>query len=238
MTFILQKDSPDFSEVHNPLESIPEFSDFKNAHAWLKNALKTELPSKTAMTYVEWNDIAEQKDPLFGYYSVKNWQKFVLATYLADLISYDNPPDQVSFDRLAYVMHAFPQGFRTWFIELPNKTWLPVGYTAFYPMLDTAYELFTNSPERLKDRTVVPASTSSYLYLFNFSVHPKLKKSSLSKNLMTRYIDDISQQQAEGLACITVSEDGVRIAKRLGMAKRGTIGQENVYTTCSQKGPQ
>ncbi len=223
-------------------QSVPDFIDFSKASEWLERGLKQDVAPGSKVTSVSWSDIAEEKDAHFGLYSSVNWRKFVLATYLADLKSYSVPVDQVAFDRLAFVMHKYPQGFRTWFIELQDKTWLPVGYTGWYPMLETAYEVCKSHPEQLKDRTFVPLTESKYVYLFNFSVHPSCKNSSLSRALMERFVEDIEKVKAEGLACITVSSDGERIAKRFRMQKTGSLSIdgsiEGVFVTCSQNDPQ
>jgi len=162
------------------------------------------------------------------------FKKFVLATFAADLICYPKLSDQVTFERLMMVMNAFPQGFRTWFLQLPGDVWRPVGYTGWYPMSEAMFDTFQNHPEQLKDRRVVPTE-SDYLYLFNFSVAPYIKEKALTKPLMTQFIADIKRQNPKGLACITVSEDGIRNAERLGMQRTGSVNGEGVYTTAHPK---
>jgi hypothetical protein len=106
-------------------------------------------------------------------------------------------------------------------------------------MLETAFKLFEKKPEDLKDRLVAPykyvSGSSPYLYLFNYSAAPVLKKSALTGTLIKRFSKDILSQNATGLACITVSEEGVRIAKRFGMIFAGYFyfdgNREGVYTT-------
>ena len=135
-------------------------------------------------------------------------------------------------------MHAFPQGFRIWWIQLPSGAWWPVGYTGWYPMLENVFDVFDKNPERLKNRMVVPNPSSvgqkPYLYLFNYSAAPSMKKSALTKELMKKYVQDIEAQNASGIACITVSEDGVGVAKRFGMKLTGYLNldgvQEGIYT--------
>jgi len=208
------------------LKEVPDFCNREEALKWIDKGIKLvekltpEMVKEAPIASLEWEE--EGKDNLLGYYASLKWRKIVLATFLADLVSYQ-PSDQVNFDRLLYVMHVFPKGFRTWWMQLPDQSWWPVGYTGWYPMLETAFDLFEKHPEKLKDRMVVPRSSSSYLYLFNYSVAPHLKKTALSSQLIKAYIGDISNQQVKGLACITVSEDGVRMAHSLGMARRGDL---------------
>lgn len=78
---------------------------------------------------------------------------------------------------------------------------------------------FEKYPHTLEDRTVVPCGLMDgcrpYLYLFNYSVAPELKGGIISKRLVKSLSEDVKAQLSAGLACITVSDDGVRIAKRL-----------------------
>lgn len=215
------------------LKNIPDFTSWEKASYWVQagqqmtEQFTKELVSGSEFMSLEWGEIERKREFPFGLYASESWRKFVLATFLADLASYPIPGDQVNFDRLLFVMHAFPQGFRTWWLKLPNNSWWPVGYTGWYPMLETMFELFEKSPERLKDRMVVPnihkPKGQPYLYLFNYSVAPELKKTSLSKALMKRFAQDIAAQNAKGLACITVSDDGIRVANKFGMEFSGNL---------------
>lgn len=230
--------------AHNLLNTIPDFVNWEEAILWMQEGqqLAAQLTPQDAfdaeIQSLEWRDIEQKGESPFGLFASENWRKFVLATFLADIVSYQNPSDQVNFDRLLYVMHCFPQGFRTWWIKFANGTWWPVGYTGWYPMLDTMYDLFEQNPGKLKDRMVVPnvssVETSPYIYLFNYSVAPPLKESGLSSMLMKCCVQDVTAQNAKGLACITVSEDGVRIAQRFGMQCSGYLNlsgnPEGIYT--------
>lgn len=215
---------------------IPDFSEWQKAKAWVhegRSVIKKSIPTD-AFVAMEWVDIAEEQTGPFGLYASENFRKFVLATFLADLVSYSDEVDQVGFDRLLFVMHGFIKGFRTWWVKIEDRWW-PVGYTGWYPMLKTAYLQFKERPETLTSRMVVPTTNEDYLYLFNFSASPQFKKSNLSKSLMKLFVEDINTLHAKGLACITVSEDGERAASRFGMSCSGylQIGQskETIYTT-------
>lgn len=215
------------------LEGVPDFTSWDEAEEWIKDMQEWPLDgfNNAQFATLEWSDIQEEPESSFGLYSSANWRKFVLATFAADLASYQEPVDQVTFDRLLFVMNAFPQGFRTWWVKTSSQPWRPVGYTGWYPMLDTMFETFQNSPEKLKNRMVVPNSAASVdgplLYLFNFSVATPLKKSALTKALMTMCAEDIAKQNPKGLACITVSDEGIRIAKRFGMTCSGHLTIDN-----------
>lgn len=225
------------------LKAVPDFSDWERARHWIQSEsaslalLEREAAMKAEFRSLEWKDVSQSSQPPFGFYSLEQWRKLALATFLADLASYPEPSDQVNFDRLLFVMHAFPQGFRTWWIQCPDQRWRPVGYTGWYPMFDNFYTWMKNHPELLRDRMVTPntygASSRPPLYLFNFSVIPAFKKSALSQALMKHFLADVKAQNARGLACITVSEEGVRVANRLGMLCSGYLqiagSKEGVY---------
>jgi hypothetical protein len=209
-------------------DNIPDFTDWVKSLEWMEEGQKliASMPRKEFLedeTFsLEWSEIRENARAPFGYYPCIQWRKFVLAVFFADYVSYAKDVDRVGFERLLFVMHAFPEGFRVWWTKLLDGQWWPVGYTGWYPMLETAFELFEKSPHKLNDRMVVPAE-GRYLYLFNFSVPLQFKKSELSKKLIKSYVEDINKQKAIGLACVTVSEDGVRIANGFGMSHAGDL---------------
>jgi len=104
-------------------------------------------------------------------------------------------------------------------------------------MYENVFDIFEKSPESLKNRMVVPNTFSGahpFLYLFNFSVVSSWKKSALTKALMKKYVQDIEDQKASGLACITVSDDGVGAANKFGMKLTGHLNidgsLEGIYT--------
>lgn len=232
-------------EVAELLSAVPDFIEWDVAKRWINKGKKViKQCSEEQITHgeifsLEWIQIAEKHEHPFGLYQSKTWRKFVLATFFADIVSYSLPIQQVNFERLLFVMHAFPQGFRTWWIKLNNKTCWPVGYTGYYPMLETAFNLFKTHPKTLKNRMVVPdineEEEQPYLYLFNFSVAPEFKYDFLTKTLMKRFVEDIQRHKPKGLACIAVTEDGMRIAKRFDMLHKGDFVidgfTEGVYVT-------
>ncbi len=199
------------------LRDVPDFTLWEEARNWLDEQIDFAWPGleNIKIASLDWKGIS--KDGYFGYYQNPSWRKFVLSVFAADLVSYREPDDQVSFERLLFVMHHFPQGFRVWFMQDGDEPWRPIGYTGWYPMSESSFELFQNSPEKIQNRCVVPSPNDSYLYLFNFSVAPYIKVKELTQPLMKRFVDDIKKQNPKGLACITVSDDGIRQAVRLGM---------------------
>lgn len=210
------------------LKNVPDFLNWDSALKWIKEG-QTLLQNISTFTEdnicsLEWSDLSQPPTPPFGFFPLENWRKFVFSTYFADLASYANSVDQVNFERLLFVMHTFPQGFRSWWVPISDHWW-PVGYSAWYPMLETAFDVFEKTPEKLKDRMVVPALSNDhpFLYLFNYSAAPQLRGSLLTKRLIKSFVKDVNAAQPAGLSCITVSDDGIRIAKRFEMNRSGDL---------------
>lgn len=199
---------------------------------WMQSKLKQALALNPASLTAEliqstrWDQSPGDPasfDSGFGLYTSTDWRRHVTATLLSDWVSYSEPSDRVSFDRLAYVMHAFPKGFRVWWVRTPQGSWCPVGYTGWYPMTDAQFELMENHPEKQKTRMIIPergatlSQSRPLIYLFNYSVVPKLRKTCLTQVLMKTYSKEILDQNPRGLSCMTVSPDGERVANRFGM---------------------
>ncbi len=182
-------------------------------------------------------------DRRFGRYEDSTWRKHVLATFMADLASYTEPASRVSFERLAYVMHAFPTGFRVFWAQGPDCRWWPVGYSAWYPMLASAFALLADDAHALRDRMVVPALEPElegpFVYLFNYSVVGTLRRTPLSSNLVKRLAADIAAANPAGLATIAVSADGCRVAERFGMKRTGVLVLDGVeqFVFAARLGP-
>lgn len=234
------------SSLQKLLDQVPDCTDWGAAQKWLEEGknIASKFSAKDVkegfVTSMEWGQIqthSVEKNP-FGLYPIQNWRKFVLATFLADLVSYSAPVDQVSFDRLLFVMHAFPQGFRVWWLNQPGGHDWPIGYSGWFPMREMFFDVFEKDPGKLRDRFVIPdvasVTRNPFIYLFNYSVIPFFKKTSLSKALMKQYAHDVISHKPAGLACITVSEDGARVASRFGMTFSGHLeigsSKEGVYT--------
>jgi hypothetical protein len=234
---------------HSLLENVPDWGSSapaaKQLEDWLNRGKKAVLGATPesidwgTIQVLEFPDGLRSTSPL-GCATNPTWRKWVLGLYLADLVSYALPSDQVEFNRLSYLTVAFPEGFALFWIQIAGEYW-PAGYTGWYPMSSSAFETFEKRPESLQDRTVVPktrapsagsnpttASDRPFLYLFNYSVAPPFKKSRLSKTLMKHYAQNLAAQNPQGLAAITVSDEGCRVASRFGMKQTGQfkIGNE------------
>ena len=164
-----------------------------------------------------------------GLYVQETWRKFALAAFLADLICYPLPADQVDFPRLLYVMHAFPAGFKVGWVQTLDGQWWPAGYVAWYPMLKTVFDCLEQSPEKQKNRMIVPdvdnqgIGKGSFRYLFNYSVAESFKKTALSRDLIKNYAATVQAGSPAGLSTICVSEEGISVARKFGMTLCGRL---------------
>jgi hypothetical protein len=213
------------------LALVPDGASWTDAQAWLDEGLRELAACASGAAAAEGFRVTttpeEPSAGSFGRYGNPLWRRAVLATFFADLASYRVPVDQVSFDRLAFVMHAFPRGFRTYWVRPTGSRWWPVGYAGWYPMLPSAFRQFQRHPEELENRMVVPAivdaAIAPFVYVFNYSVAPPFKGTALSKALVKSLAADLADAKPRGLACIAVSPDGCRIAERFGMRRTGTF---------------
>lgn len=223
--------------TRDALLEIP--GDWADADAWLEARLATLKHLALSASSMEPVLYEEESGDVFGRYGRRRWRSFVLGTFLADLACYPEPVDQVGFERLAYVVHVFPRGFRLWGCEVPGIGWLPVGYSGWYPIAATSFELLEQKASSLRDRMVVPLPEvepgGSFVYVFNFSIVPELRGTPASKRLVRALADDLAAAQPRGLAAITVSPEGARVVERFGMKRTGTlvIGgcEEQVFTS-------
>jgi hypothetical protein len=214
------------------LASVPDWGAWTEAGEWLADGcarVERLSPAAAESGRFATSDWTSSSSPggHFGMYEDPTWRRFVLATFMADVASYPAPVDRVSFDRLAYVMHAFPTGFRVFWAQDGDGRWWPVGYSAWYPMYASAFALFVDDARALRDRMVVPATSPAggrpLVYLFNYSVAGTLRRTALSSSLIKRLAADVAAAHPAGLATIAVSADGCRVAERFGMRRTGAM---------------
>jgi hypothetical protein len=220
--------------------AVPDGSNWTDAASWVQEGLQriASLPRSCAGEGMFESRVAPAAGGgTLGLYEEPAWRRAVLATFLADHACYPSPAEQVDFARLAYVMHAFPAGFRTyWARDADGRAW-PMGYAGWYPMPAATFELLANRPGELCGRRVMPEplrpEARPWIYVFNYSVVPALRGTALSRTLIKTLAADLASVRPLGLAAITVSEDGRRIAERFGMQRRGVLRgcEEQVYTT-------
>ncbi|XXY48071.1 hypothetical protein WME91_49545 [Sorangium sp. So ce269] len=226
------------------LGDVPDLGDVPAATAWLEaklallRALGPSPEIEASFRPVSVLDLIGAPAPPFGLYGDAVWRRLVLATLLADWSCYPLPVDQVGIERLFQVMFTFPAGFRVWWAEAPGSGWLPVGYTGWFPIAELTFEALAARPAELRYRNMPALPTldpgGSFIYLFNYSVLGPLRGTSCSRRLLRALADDIAAVPLRGLAAITVSEEGSRVAERFGMRRSGTLvvdgTPEQVYT--------
>ncbi len=196
------------------------------AHA----ALARLTPTAARFASVAAHEAPPAEDP--------GWAAFVAALYLADVASYPRPVNQVDLAHLHHVVRVFPRGFRLWSAEIPGAGRLPVGYSGWYPIAAATFARLEHEAASMRDRAVPPLAAvepgGGFVYLFNYSVVPQLRGTSAARRLMQAYAGDVDAVGACGMAAITVSGDGERVAGRFGMRRTGTIVvegcEEGVFT--------
>lgn len=213
------------------LESVPSWENWNVVEDWVAAArVAAAAPLRLdggELCSLSGSEIAGASASVLGRYADISWRRFALATFAADLCCYFSKEDQVNFDRLLYVMHAFPEGFRVWWSRISDGAWWPVGYSGWYPVSDAVFSRIEAGDPSLSDRLIPPVRENRrpgcLLYVFNYSVTPSLRASPTSRALIKGLAADIDMEQPAALAAITVSADGVRVAERFGMRAQALL---------------
>ena len=228
---------------NDPLGSVPDLSDWPTANTWINarlRALAKESFSPSVRATFTSVTPTVHSDPTFGPYASSEWRKFALATFLADWATYDAPADRADFPRFLYVAGTFPAGFRLWMCRLDDGLYTPVGYTGWYAVSKSIFDLLAARPETITHRGFMAPLPrldpgGSFIYLFNASIVPQLRnQSDQSRLLMKQFADDLAEIPKKGLASVTVSQDGARFSSRFGMCHTGELivdgSSEHIYT--------
>lgn len=212
----------DFTETADPAETMARLID----EVTLLLAKKSEIQDFFKVRFS-----ARYPDPHFAYFTNRNWRKFLLSVYYADILSYPAKEDQVDFQRLCYILNCAPQGFTVWWAEFADGQKFPVGYTGWYCVAERLFQQVAALPEgedgTIHHRFFLPAKVKTdYLYLFNYSIVPDLKGTRFSSELVKNFASEVNSMRTKGLFCATVSEDGSRVAEKFSMKKIGAIISE------------
>ncbi|MGH6815013.1 MAG: hypothetical protein ACREC6_04855 [Hyphomicrobiaceae bacterium] len=205
--------------------SVPDLSDWDGVRVWVEDRLRClrqtsfDEPLRATFTAV---DAPASFSTMLGPYGSPLWRRLAVAAFLADWACYEKPGDRVDFSRLLFVMSVFPSGFRVWMCRLPDGSFVPVGYTGWYPVSETVYESLARNDVHIDYRGLaIPWSkvgdTGNYIYLFNYSIIEALRKSRESRIMMTFLAEQIGHIPIAGMAATVVSEDGARVARRFGL---------------------
>jgi hypothetical protein len=134
-------------------------------------------------------------------------------------------------------MRAYPQGFRVWGARVAGagSAWIPLGYTGVIPIAATTFARFESGTASLAGPVIeaLPEieAGGSFLYLFNYSVVPGLRGTRMAARVVKALADDVARTPHRGLAALTVSSDGERVATRFGMTARGRAAHETVFVS-------
>lgn len=163
----------------------------------------------------------------------KERQQSITTVLLADWACYAKPEDRAEYLRLHDIISTFPKGFRIWFCQTINKTYLPVGYTGWYPIARSIFEKALMRPGEITHRRELWPEISlskgeKYLWVFNYSIIKQLRKSEQSKKMLQTYAADIQAVNPCGLAAAVISEESKSVARKLGMAYIGNMTHAGV----------
>ena len=213
-------------------DELADFSDWDALHGRIAELV--ERARGVAITEAIAGSFAAIEDEAEGARGAR-WRGLVGATFVADLACYAEPDDQVSFDRLIGAMRAYPQGFRVWGARVADagSAWIPLGYTGVIPIAAATFAWFEEGTASLAGPVIQALPEiepgGSYLYLFNFSVVPSLRGTRMAARVVKALAEDVARTPHRGLAALTVSSDGERVATRFGMTARGRAGHETVF---------
>ena len=224
------------------LQNFPDLTDWDNLKPWIntqrqKIAVTDFTKEKFELAVVS---LPTMPNDMLGAYQSADWRRFAAGVYLADLACYTNPADQADFPRMLSVTAAFPQGFRLYMAQMANGHNLPIGYTGWYPISDNVFDVLHNNPQQFTHRGMITPlkqfeENKSKLYLFNYSVVEPLIGSDTSSQLVKYFAQSLADFPNAGMAAVTVSENGQRVAKKFGMVYTGDMTHdgeaEGVYCT-------
>ncbi len=169
---------------------------------------------------------------------VPDLEDFIRLAVEADWACYTTEADRAEYDRMKRVITAFPQGFRVYLQTDAAGRDVPVGYTGWYPLPRAVFDRLHDAPQTLTHRGDAAPLTSlspdgDYLYLFNYSIIPALQKTESSRAMLQTFARAVCATPHRGMAAVTVSPDGARVAERFGLRLRGVMTHdgepENVY---------
>lgn len=146
------------------------------------------------------------------------------ALLAADHRCYLRSVDRLSRERAELLLAATELRVRLWFDEHGE----PCGYTAIHTISATVLTLLEQPPATAPDRSfVLPAKVgeaAAGVYLFNYSIAVELRRAAASRALIAGLADDLAAM-GSGLpvAALCVSDEGIRVAERLGLRAHARI---------------
>ena len=211
------------------LAVLPESADRVTVDAWatgIAGSLRTssfDAARRASFTSVSAEDVADT--PLFA--------RFINGALAADWACYEAEADRADFARLRNVIDTFPRGFRLWLCRADDGSFLPVGYTGWYPISEEAFTKAYDNPLLLTHRRELwPRATLSpegdYLWLFNYCILADLRRSVQSRMMLQNYAHDFTLISVRGLAAAVLSDESKRVVARFGMTYRGDMTHNGV----------
>lgn len=210
--------------------SLPDFSDWNMAAQAVPQLLgqihrMPALEASAAIASLSLQDLTGISE--FGPAGSRCFRQALFGILVADWACYHKLVDRVALHRLSYSASVFPAGFRLWLAK-PGEDWLPIGYSGWYPIAESALRRLELESGQVRDRgEAAPVRTvGGAIYVFNYSIIPQGRSgvgSNVSRLMLRQLASDLDQHKQARRAAITVSEDGSRVARRFGMIHVGDI---------------
>lgn len=224
------------------IQKIPDLTPWDKIGPWVSNTIKQVANADFSSNNFKISAVTLPVTPnnMLGAYESADWRRFALGVFAADLACYTNPADQADFPRMLNVVATFPQGFRLYMAEMANGQQLPIGYTGWYPISENIFDVLYNNPQQLTNRSMMAPlknfePNQSKVYLFNYSVAEALIGSPTSAKIVKDFAQSFESFPNSGMAAVTVSDHGKRVAEKFGMFYRGDMTHdgeaEGVYCT-------
>jgi hypothetical protein len=215
---------PEADAAIDPLRDIPDFGRgfaLEAAHSWLDSRL-----AALATMMLEAN-IPESFTSITAPADEAARRRFLAGTLLADWACFESAADRVDLPRLRHVIDTFPGGFRLWLCRIADGQYTPVGYTGWYPIAAKTFETMLHHPETIPNRGFMAPCTGTQaggaIYIFNYSILPGLRRLPHSRTLLQTLSGELLSAAPQPLAAVAVSDDGIRVARRLGMEVTGRM---------------
>lgn len=162
---------------------------------------------------------AEAEAGPLGPLGSERFRRLILALLAADWASYDGT-ERAELERLALSAARFPRGFRLYAARLPHRgALIPVGCAAWYPVAAGTTRALAGGV--IPARAVVPDPAGEERYVWSYALAPGFRKTPAARRLLATLAAELDAAGPAPRVCVTVSDDGARVARRLGMAPVG-----------------
>lgn len=175
-------------------------------------------------------ELTEEIDHPLGAEGSAQWRRFFLATLVADWACYPAPVDRADYARLKYIMTSAYRYFRLWGCRSETGEFLPVGYSAWYPIAPFVFDSLRNDPSQIDDRGVfmplrfVKPDDISCAYAFNISIVAPLRNTVCAQRMIRAFNRDKQKYKGvRNISAITVSPEGTKFSNLGNLRAAGEV---------------